>query len=83
MSEYKKANSCYFLNLGNYTNGRFGNVHFNPPLSDIPPYKEVHYKKPNYNSLTHSKNVVCNYQSINNAYVDNCDNYYSNKCDKI
>lgn len=90
MSEYRcKAQnnyySCYFVNLGNYTKGRFGSVSFNPPLSDVPPYKEVHYRNPNYDSLTKpSTDVSCNYPSITNAYVyDNCDQYYSNKCNKI
>lgn len=77
--------SCYYVNLGKYTKDSFGRVAFNPPLSNPPPYKCVSYNTPNYDSLTRkSVDTVCGYSSINNAYIsDNCNQYYTNKCNKL
>ena len=77
--------SCYYLNLNGYTNGNFGKVRFQPPLSDAIVYKDVFYAPPNYQSLTSkvdSENVNYFYPSINNAYsaCQDCNYSVTNKC---
>lgn len=77
--------SCYYQNLRGYTNNKFGQVRFNPPLSEAIVYKDVYYAPPNYQSLTHkvsTENLNYNYPSVNNAYQTCQDCNYSvlNKC---
>ena len=68
--------SCYYLNLNGYTNSKFGQVRFDPPLSDAIVYRDVYYSPPDYNTLQHNKskkpitdNLSYNYASINNGYA--------------
>ena len=77
--------SCYYQNLYGYTDNKFGQVRFQPPLSNAIVYKDVFYAPPNYQSLVHKTNSVnVNYEhpSINNAYApcQDCDYSITNKC---
>lgn len=81
----KNSQSCYYQNLNGYTNSKFGQVRFQPPLSDAIVYKDVFYAPPNYQTLTHkpsTENVNYYYPSINNAYdpCQSCNYSVINKC---
>lgn len=77
--------SCYYQNLYGYTDNKFGQVRFQPPLSNAIVYKDVFYAPPNYQSLVHktsSVNVNYEHPSINNAYApcQDCNYSLTNKC---
>lgn len=77
--------SCFYNNLAGYQNNKFGQVRFQPPLSEAIVYKDVFYAPPNYQSLTHkvaSENVNYFYPSVNNAYApcQDCNYSVTNKC---
>jgi hypothetical protein len=77
--------SCYYQNLNGYTNNNFGQVRFNPPLSNAIVYKDVFYSSPNYQSLVKkplSQNLHDNYPSVVNAYESckDCDYSVLKKC---
>lgn len=77
--------SCYYNNLAGYQNNKFGQVRFQPPLTEAIVYKDVFYAPPNYQSMTnkvYSQNVNYYYPSINNAYspCQDCNYSVTNKC---
>lgn len=72
---YNKPSICYYVNLATYTKGLFGNINFNPPLTDPVPKTIVSYKMNNYESLTlpvekcsHNTYSYTTFATFNDAY---------------
>jgi hypothetical protein len=66
-----KKNVTYYVNLNNYTKGRFGNTNFIPFLSDPIEQNVISYNLDDYDSLIKKDKTVNkndNYACFTNAY---------------
>ena len=66
MAEYlqNKPSICYYVPLQQYTQGKFGNTDFNPPLSQPIEKRKVTYIMPTYDTITKPRDQ-CSHNTSN------------------